>query len=719
MPVEYDPKTGLINLHNDQISYVIQILAHRYPVHRYFGRYFSKQPYFEPMPSGSHAFANDPTERFPYSVTSLPLEYSTIGSGDYRQPAYVIKDANNQLLPILEYTGFSVNDQPINSRQLPPTVSKHTPVTILVIHLADAVTKLQMDLNYTIFENQPLILRSTTLRHHGTTNLQVTALSSAQLDLPTDQYTALTLSGTHAHEANPSFNRLHPGLQTVRSLRGTSGPQHQPFMALAEPNTTELAGTVIGCALAWSGNFDSTVEVDQYQHSRLTIGLEPDTFEWQLKPNSSFQTPEAVLTWTNTGFNGMSQVFHDFSYQLMPSQTNIPSVLNTWETLTFAVSESKVQHLIEHAHQLGLQMLVLDDGWFVNRNGENGQLGDWFVDPIKFPNGLNPLAQQAHYHRMKFGLWVEPEMITTNSKLYQQHPDWVLQYVDRTPITARHQLVLDLSQAAVRDHLITTLTNLVQNNQLDYLKWDMNRHLTQVGSTHLPAAQQGELYYRYVCGLYDILTRLKRACPKLIIENCSAGGGRFDFGMLPYTNQTWISDLTDPADRATIENGFSYLFPPRIFSNHITSSPNAQNGRITTFETRLQLACIGQLGLELNPKQLAPSEQQLLRGALIKYQQLKSTFIKAHFYRLPTTRHVVAWLLVTADKKQAICYYLNGLNSAVKTQHPLPLHYLDAELAYSDSSGNRYTGHQLNTMGIPLKPTNADFTSQLIYLCQN
>lgn len=716
MPVEYDKASGLINLHNNQISYVIQILENRYPVHRYFGRYLANTALLDPLPSGNHAFAVDLTDDFPYSVTSLPLEYSTIGSGDYRHPAYLINDQQRQLLPLLEFTGLSISDQPLNPDQLPPTVAADVTVTTLILHLTDAVTNLNLDLNYTIFENEAIILRSTTLHNRGATNLTLDAVASAQLDLLSDQYSTLTFQGTHAHEANPTLVPLHAGIQSQHSLRGTSGPQQQPFTALATPNTTEFVGEVLSCSLVWSGNFDSTLEVDQYQHTRLTIGLEPTTFNWQLVPNASFQTPEAVLTWSDSGFNGMSQILHTFGNQLQPEPANVPSAINTWESMQFNVSATKVDQLTEQAHELGIQMIVVDDGWFANRHGEDGQLGDWSTDPDKFPAGLAPLARKAHDFQMRFGLWVEPEMVTMNSQLYQQHPNWVLQYQGRQPITARHQLVLDLSQAAVRQYLLTVLTDLVHDNQLDYLKWDMNRHLTQVGSPHLATAQQGEVYYRYVIGLYDLLAQLRKACPNLIIENCSAGGGRLDFGMLAYTNQTWISDLTDPIDRAVIENGFSYLFSQRIFSHHLTASPNAQNGRITPLKTRLQLASMGQLGLELDISQLTPAEQVSIKQWLTQYQALKPDFMDARFYRLPTSNSVIAWLLVTPDQQQALLFYSYGLSSAVKTTTTLRLHYLDPNMIYTSSNGTQYNGANLNTIGWIITPANQDFTSQLIYL---
>ena len=717
MPVDFDKQSGLINLHNDKISYIIQILNNRYPIHRYFGQYLPKY-HGTPLSKGNHSFAVDTTTDFPYSVTSLPLEYSTIGSGDYRQPSYLIKDIHNQLLPILEYTGLSINTEPLNPLQLPATVAADSPVTTLVLHLGDPVTGLKMDLNYTIFEKENLILRSSTLHNTGTTDLMINALVSAQLDLNDSNYSKLSLSGTHAHEANPQLTPLHSGIQLQRTFRGTSGPQQQPFTALSRPSTTEFSGEVLGCALVWSGNFASSVEVDQYQHTRLTIGLEPTTFDWKLKPDTSFQSPEAVLTWSDQGFNGMSQNFHHFAEQIQPTLQVEPSLaINTWESMFFDVSEEKVSQFIEQAHPLGIKMVVLDDGWFINRHGETGQLGDWRVDPLKFPQGLKHLTDLAHSKQMKFGLWVEPEMITQNSQLFHEHPDWVLNYQHRKLITARHQLVLDLSQKIVQEHLLATLTDLVQSNNLDYLKWDMNRHLTQVGNPWLPVDQQGEFYYRYVIGLYHLLKQLKQNCPNLIIENCSAGGGRLDFGMVAFTNQTWLSDLTDPVDRATIENGFSYLFPSNIFSNHVTASPNGQNGRLTPLKSRLDLAMIGQMGFELDLHSLTPSEQATVKKQVISYQTKYTDFKTANFYRLePWDSKKIAWLLVTKDKQQALCFYSYQLNSAVKQDLDLPLHYLDDNFTYQLESGAEYSGIELNQIGLMIPAADQDFQTKLILI---
>ena len=718
MPVEIDKKTGLINLYNDQISYVIQILDHRYPVHRYFGIVLTDMTTLPPLPTGNHAFAVDTQPDFPYSVTSLPLEYSTIGSGDYRQPGYLITSPAGQLLPILTATGITVTEKPLNLTQLPPTVAKDTAVTTLVIHLADPVTGLNLDLNYTIFEHTALILRSTTVINHGTETLTLNAINSLQLDLADDQYDALTFNGTHAHEANPTLAPLRPGIQCQRSLRGTSGPQQQPFMGLARPQATEFSGEVLGTALVWSGNFQAAVEVDQYAHSRLTLGLEPTTFQWQLAPGTAFQSPEAILAWSMDGFNGLSQVFHDFGNQLQPSLTPGPIAINTWESDFFDVDTTKVRHLIDQATDLGLEMVVVDDGWFVNRHGENGQLGDWQVDLVKFPQGLRPLADQAHQQGLKFGLWLEPEMVTTNSQLYRDHPDWALHYQQRAPITARHQLVLDLSQPAVQEHLLTTIIKLIETNQLDYLKWDMNRHLTQVGNDLLPGNQQGELYYRYVTGLYRLLTKLRTRFPALIIENCSAGGGRLDFGMLAYTNQTWLSDLTDPVDRAKIENGFSYLFPPSCFSTHVSASPNGQNGRVTPLQTRLNLASIGNLGFELALETLTPAERQRVMAQVNQSKRWRSAFNDARFYRLTDWRDqpdYQAWLLVTRDQQQALCFYTRSLSSAVKVSTQLPLHYLADQRHYL-VNGHPYEGRGLNQVGLTILPAKQDFESQLIWL---
>lgn len=711
MPIEYDQNNGIFHIHNQRISYIIQILKNRYPVHRYFGRFLPHFYQLNKLPSGNHAFAVDTTEDFPFSITSLPLEFSTISDGDYHQPAYLIKDENNQLLPTLQFDSYSISNTPINPQNFPTSVSSHSKVTTLTLHLSDSVTKLKMDLNYTIFENLDIILRSTTLHNMGDSFLDVESLDSLQLNLPDDNYFRLTLNGTHAHEANKNLQKIASGIQMQHTFRGTSGPVHQPFVALARPETDQFQGSAIGTSLIWSGNFEDSIEVDQYQQTRVKIGLEPNTFSWNLEPGQSLQSPEAVLTWSTDGFNGLSQNFHNFARQLQPQQ-KVPIAINTWENMFFDLSEEKVRNLMHQSHQLGIEMIVIDDGWFINRHGEDGQLGDWNVDQTKFPHGLKTLSDEAHQLKMKFGLWIEPEMITTNSQLYQKHPDWILNYNGRTPVTARHQLVLDLSQKVVRKHLLKVLTKLIRKNNLDYIKWDMNRHLTQVGNNWLPASQQGEFYYRYVLGLYDLLNNLKKEFPNLIIENCSAGGGRVDFGMLSYTNLTWMSDLTDAFDRTRIEDGFSYLFPQNIFSNHISAVPNGQNGRITPLNSRLQIAAIGQMGFELAVNDLSDKAKQKIMKQIKDYQEKYRQFQGANFYRLKSEGHTISWLLVTQDQTKALIFYSYGLTSAVKIPRNLPLHYLDDNRDYIIDS-QKYSGYELNTIGLPIEPAKEDFETFL------
>ncbi|AUI71688.1 alpha-galactosidase [Companilactobacillus alimentarius] len=717
MPVEFNRDTGIINLHNEKISYIIQILGNRYPVHRYFGKYIPNYSNLDDLPKGNHAFAVDTTEDFPFSITSLPLEYSTIGDGDYHQPAYLIKDEQNHWLPTLKYCGLSITDK-LPHGNLPQSIGDSSEVTTLVLHLADDVTKLQMDLNYTIFENLSLIIRSTTLHNLGKSALTIDALDSLQLNLSDDNFISFTLNGTHAHEANPMTSQIDSGIQLQHSFRGTSGPQHQPFIALSRPETSQFNGEVIGTALIWSGNFEDSIEVDQYQKTRLKIGLEPTTFSWQLKPQTDFQTPEAILTWSNHGYNEMSQIFHQFSTQTKLSKPS-PIAINTWESMFFNVSDSKLSKLINKAASLDIEMVVLDDGWFTNRNSEQGQLGDWQVDSNKFPNGLLPLVERAHQRKLKFGLWIEPEMVTTNSNLFQEHPDWVLNYANRPLVTARHQLVLDLSREVVREHLLKTITNLVKSNQLDYLKWDMNRHLTQVGNTQLPATEQGEIYHHYVLGLYDLLNKLRQSCPNLIIENCSAGGGRLDFGMASYTNQTWLSDLTDSYDRTKIANGFSYLFPQAIFSNHVSAVPNGQNHRSTPLESRLQLASIGQMGFELDLEKLSVEQKDSIKKQIETYKNWRKLFLYGSFYRLTEINDLnIAWLITSSDKKTAIFFYSYGLTSSVRKIQNMPLHYLKDNINYSVN--NRiYSGLQLNQIGLAISPSKQDFETSLIFITEN
>ncbi|WP_051993322.1 alpha-galactosidase [Liquorilactobacillus sucicola] len=716
--ITYDNCSKTFHLSNSKISYVLKLLNDKYLVKCYLGPKLAAYRGSNKISTSKHAFSIQ-GDADPYSLTSLPLEYSTLESGDYRIPAYEVKNSANQYLPIMKYKNHKIIDGiPDNMTDLPQLKAVKEDAQTLLIRLADEQNNLICELQYVLFDKLPVIAKSVKYINQGEQPLTIENAASLQLDLTDDEYEMITLQGTHAHEANVFKQKLIQGKNVIASNHGTSGPQAVPFLALTRPGTTQHQGSIISTTLLWSGNFASGVEVDHYHRLRTVIGINPEHFSWELAPGEQYLTPQAILAYTDGGLNGMSNVYHRlFNTHLIPYQRQHLISYNTWETTYFAINEQKAVRQLDAAQKLGVELFVIDDGWFINRNGEDGQLGDWRPDPSKFPHGLTNLSDKAHHCGMKFGLWIEPEMVTANSKVYQNHPDWILQYHDQTPLESRNQLILDLSQSRVQEHIIKLVSNLILDNKLDYLKWDYNRHFSQPGSAVLPAAQQKEVPTRYVLGLYRILKELRIRFPKLIIENCSAGGGRLDPGMLFYTDQTWISDLTDPIYRAEIMQGLSLLYPASIFVSHVTKSPNEQDGRVTSLKTRLLASFLGVTGIECDVQSSTADEQKMIRQYFALYKKNRAIFQNGVLYRLGKlndSTHSVAWLLTDEQKNNGFILLISGLVSAVKTNRYLPLKYLNNTMLYAVNETEEYLGDELNYAGVTLPISQSDFTSELI-----
>lgn len=712
--INYSEKTQTFSLTNNKISYIIQIV-NDYPVKRYFGKTIKDFHGSTHLENFSHAFSVQ-GDADPYSLSTLPFEYSTSDSGDFRVPGYLIKDKHQQYLPILKFSRYEIIDGfEAKHDVLPQLKGKSTDAQTLCLVLADDITGLEITLKYTILAHLPIITKQVVFNNTGKSTLSLTRADSLQLDINGSDFDMLTLTGAHAHEANFSKCHLAPGKTTIDSNYGSSGPQAVPFACLAAPETTQKNGVAIGTTLLWSGNFSFTAEVDQYQNTRLVMGINPETFDWQLKPNTDFTTPVAVLNYSTNGLNDLSQNFHFlFNRYLIKKQSSLLVTFNTWETAYFHVNEKQISSYLRDLYNIGIELFVIDDGWFTNRNGENGQLGDWSYDAEKFPHGLKAISERCHALKMKFGLWIEPEMVTENSKLYQEHPDWILRYVDRDPLPSRHQLVLDLSQPIVQKHIIKVVSNLVKTQNLDYIKWDYNRHFTQAGSLSFSASHQGEISTRYILGLYKVLKTIRDKFPELIIENCSAGGGRLDPGMLFYTDQTWVSDLSDPVYRMEIMNGYSLLFPPNIFVSHITASPNEQDHRVVPLKTRMLLTSVGTTGLEYLPSQFNDQERTEIMKFFSEYKKSRKVFQSGNLFRLtdwPSVEHKVIWLITSFDRSNAFLLISSGLTNPVHTNRYLPLTYLDNDLLYKVEKDGTFSGEELNNAGITEPKSYGDFDS--------
>ncbi|MEZ7793747.1 alpha-galactosidase [Niallia circulans] len=720
MPIFLEKDGKTLHLQNKKISYVLSIEKDKYVCHRYWGRRLESFNGSTQIQMIDRGFATNPfPEERVFSLNALPLETSTQQSGDHRISNYTIRSHTNQTRTDFIFKKFDIitGKQPLEG--LPTLEGEDTNVTTLIITLYDDIQQLEMKLYYHLYEQLPVITRHVAFLNHGEQEVFLDNAGSLQVDIAAATFDLLTLYGSHTNEANISRRKLHNGIQKIESTRGASSPQHQPFLALLNPNTDEFSGEVRAFHLIYSGNFQAQVEVEQYGSSRVQLGINAEGFSWKLSPGGSFDTPEAVMVYSNHGLNEMSHTFHTLYQQYLCPKTfrnqERPIVLNTWEANYFDISEEKSWKLAETAAQIGIEMFVLDDGWFGNRNDDTSSLGDWIENKDKLPNGIAGLAEMVKNKGMKFGLWFEPEMTSPNSELFKAHPDWIIHTHGYKPTEGRRQLVLDLSNAEVQDFLISVLSEYLVTGKIDYIKWDMNRHITDIGSTSFPIDQQGEISHRYILGLYRILDTLVNQFPNVLFENCSSGGGRFDPGMMRYMAQTWTSDNTDALCRTKIQYGYSLLYPPIMMGAHVSSVPNHQVGRITSLETRGRVAMSGNLGYELDLTEAEEEELLEIENQISFYKQQRKLFQFGKFYRLkaPGEYFESAWMF--KNEKEAIVVYFNGIARPAVPVNYLPVYYLEDLAIYKDvATGRLYSGSELNYAGVTIPRVKEDYKT-LIY----
>lgn len=506
-----------------------------------------------------------------------------------------------------------------------------------------------------------MILRHQKFENIGDHILKLQNVQSLSLELPAKEYDFLSLYGTHAKEAGRFRFRVHHGVQKTESVRGSSSPQHQPFFALMPSETSEEKGEVYGFHLIYSGNFLAQTECDQFGNIRAQIGIHPETFCWELSPGETFFTPEAVLNYSGRGLNTMSQNFHTlYRRHLFPKSyagKERPILLNSWEGMYYDVSLEKIEEQSALARKLGMELFVLDDGWFRAGNDSRSSMGDWICNDKKLPGGIHAAADIVRQNGLKFGLWFEPEAVSQKSGLYEKHPDWALHIPGYGLTEGRHEYLLDLTREDVRTYLKDMLDSYLRDGEIDYIKWDMNRPLTEVNSALLPPEKKGETFHRYILGLYDILECLKTSYPDLLVEGCSSGGARFDPGMLYYVSQNWASDNTDTFDRTLIQSGFSLIYPPEVIGAHVSITPNHQTGRITPLDTRYQAARLFNLGYELDLTKCTEDEKEAIRRQTEEHKEERSRLLDGTFFRhnVPNGNYVM-WSVVTEDECLAVVF---------------------------------------------------------------
>ena len=723
--ITFNKEQQVFHLCNNQISYLIEVEEHGYLAHLYFGKKINHY-------SGHYQYVRDMRSFGPYpeaadhdtfSLDTVMLEYPGYGFGDFREPAYNFKLKDGSRITDFRYDSFEIVQGKCAIEGLPHLYTNQaTEAETLIITLKDDVAQLRLKLNYTIYQDYATVIRSTTLINDSAETVEINQLASQSLDFPNRSFELIHLNGAWGRERQLTREKIEIGTKVLDSKRGSSSHHQNPFVTLVEPTTTEFQGEAYGFCLVYSGNHQTVIEKDNYSQTRVVMGMNPFNFAWQLPAGESFHSPEVVNVYSNQGLNQMSKTYHDlFNHHLIRGEHQLkerPVLINNWEATYFDFDDAKIHGIVDEAQALGIEMFVLDDGWFGERKDDHRSLGDWYEFEGKLEQGLEGIAQYVHDKGMKFGLWFEPEMISKDSDLHRAHPDWVLSVPGRPRSLSRQQHVLDFSRADVRDHIYQQMTAILDHVPIDYIKWDMNRNMTEVYSLLLDPEMQGEVSHRYILGLYEFMEKLTQAYPHILFESCSGGGGRYDAGMLYYMPQTWTSDNTDPIARLKIQYSTSLVYPISTMGAHVSAIPNHQTGRETSLDIRGNVAMSGVLGYELDLTTLSEEEKALIVKQVDFYKEHRQLLQFGDFVRLksPYEENEVAWMFVSKDKKEAIVFYFRVLVEASAPYVTLKLAHLDETLEYQIAN-HVISGDALMNIGMYIDPKlHGDYATQAFIL---
>ena len=718
MSIHISKDERLFHLETENSSYVFRVLENQQLQHLYYGkRIHVKENYGNLASYQTRGFEVSYTadeERIQLSM--IPNEYATYGKGDFRHPAYQVQDATGSRITELKYQGYTLSTGKKRLEILPSTFDDDGDRSeVLTITLKDDIIGLVVKLNYTVFPGQNVIVRNVEFINEGQSDLKLLKAMSLQLDLPDDQFDFIHFSGAWLRERQLYRTALRPGLQSIDSLRYSSSPQNNPFFMLSRKHTTEESGEVYGFNLVYSGNFQNSIEVDHFGTTRVLIGVNPVEFEYLLEPQMSFVTPEAIMSYSAQGMNALSQQLAIFYREHLVNprfaKRPRPIVLNSWETMYFNLTTDKVLELAKCGQQLGVELFVLDDGWFGHREDDNSSLGDWTTDYRRLPKGISYIADEIHKMGMQFGLWFEPEMISIDSELYLTHPEWMICTLHRKPSVGRHQYVLDFTNQELIDYLFDAISSIIQETKLEYIKWDYNRHITDAYTATLLETKQMEFGHRYILGVYQLLERLTKAYPEVLFESCSSGGGRFDLGMMYYAPQAWTSDDTDPIERLKIQHGTSYGYSLSMMSAHVSASPNEQSGRRTSLDTRAAVAYFGVFGYELDVTTLEAAEAEKVKEQIDFYKRYREVFQYGNFYRIrsPFEDDVVDWQVVSSDKSTAILLHTSLISHLNPGYSLVKFCGLDEDKRYTISGmDEEFFGDELMNAGIKIIPEGAE-----------
>jgi len=721
--VSYAEDIVLFKLDAKNTSYVFGATDDGYLIHAYYGKKIEDDDltYLLRLTENPWTLKTNARDKGTF-MDAHAFEYPCHGTGDYREPCLMVMDDDGMTTTDLRYVSHKVYKGKPVLEGMPATFANENEAETLEITCVDKHTGLEAVLVYTAFNDLDVITRSVRLKNNGTAPLNVKRVLSACVDFDNDQYDFITLNGSWARERVMERCRLHHGKQGVDSVKGESSHQNNPFVALVSHTADEDNGEAYGFNFVYSGNFFAQAEVTQHKYTRLVMGINHFDFNWLLEAGEEFVAPEVVMVYSSEGIGAMSRTFHDlYREHLIRGEykdKRRPILINNWEATYFNFDTEKLIDIAKEASKLGIEMLVMDDGWFGHRDSDNSSLGDWFVYEKKIKGGLKYLVDEVNKLGMKFGIWFEPEMISPDSELYKAHPEWAIQVQGRELSMSREQYVLDYSNKEVRDHIYGMMKKILDSANIEYIKWDMNRQLTEVGSTTLPKNRQRELWHRYVLGVYDVMNRLTTDYPHILLENCSGGGARFDPAMLYYSPQIWCSDDTDAIERLKIQHGTSICYPASAMGAHVSDCPNHTVGRSTPFATRGNVAMVGTFGYELDVTRIPQEDRDAIPGQIAQFNKYNPIIRTGDQYRIGNVfedNMWDAWMFVAKDKSEAVFTFVQVLGRPNYRNRRVKLKGLDPKAMYrNEENGEIHSGNALMNAGIFME-IHGDFSSKVIH----
>ena len=717
MAITFNETTRIFTLTTAHTTYQMQADAQGYLLHLYYGaRTAGEMDYL--LNYGDRGFSGNPNSAGndrTYSLDALPQEYPSLGTGDFRNYALNIENADGSQCCNPVYITHEIAAGKYTLKGLPFVRAEENEAETLKIILEDPVTKVELHLLYGVLEKEDIITRSVIIKNAGKAPVTVKKAQSACLDFLHGDYDLIKFYGRHAMERNMERMPVSHESTRIGSRRGTSSHQYNPGVILAGKNTNEDSGSCYGMLFVYSGNFLVEAEKDQYDQTRIQMGLTDELFAYPLEAGAEFIAPEVILSYTNKGLSRLSQQYHhcimNHICQGKYVHANRPVLINSWEAAYFDFTGDTIVELAKEAKALGIDMVVMDDGWFGKRNDDNSSLGDWYVNEEKLGGTLTKLIERVNVEGVKFGIWIEPEMVSEDSDLYREHPDWAITIPGRKPVRSRNQLVLDFSRKEVRDEIFKRICAVLDQGNVEYIKWDMNRSLADIYAPNVT--------YDYVLGVYDFLEKLTNRYPDILIEGCSGGGGRFDAGMLYYTPQIWCSDNTDAINRTRIQYGTSFFYPVAAMGSHVSAVPNHQTGRVTSMHTRGVAAMSGTFGYELNPALLNAKEKAEIRAQLAQYREYQELIREGDYYRLsnPFQDNFAAWMVVSDDRSKALVSVIRLTAEANPPAAYVTLKGMEEDAFYREkTTGKVYPGAALMEAGILLPAAVSEYEAYQIAL---